>query len=162
MTMPVRLRQAPFDDLADYGGFDNELRGWGSDEEGGFPAAGIRGPCVPGADCRIWDWRLAPGASSELLETLFIPTGDDVETVRLPGRTDVLVHAIELMDDGVGNDDGLCESGEDCLYTPNLGSYAGPSLENRDGVLVELPGDAIGAGGQVEDVRLFRLEPGGM
>jgi hypothetical protein len=27
--------------------------------------------------------------------------------------------------DGVGDDDGLCESGEACLYTPNFGAYQG-------------------------------------
>ncbi len=27
--------------------------------------------------------------------------------------------------DGVGNDNGLCESSEACIYTPNIGAYQG-------------------------------------
>lgn len=33
--------------------------------------------------------------------------------------------ASEKMFDGVGDDDGLCESGEACIYTPNFGAYQG-------------------------------------
>ena len=36
-----------------------------------------------------------------------------------------LRNAVELVGDELGNDDGLCESGEACLYTPNLGRYQG-------------------------------------
>jgi len=147
---------ALFDTLSDFGGFENSLRGWGRNAGAAFPDVGNRGPCVPGENCRIWDWRLKPGASAELLEALSVPTGDAVEVGRLPGRTEFLVHAVELLDDGVGNDNGLCESGEDCLYTPNFGSDQGPELDNGDGVLVEMPVDAIGAGGPLAGIRLFR------
>ena len=44
--------------------------------------------------------------------------------VAVPSRT-FLKNAIELMLDGVGDDDGLCESNERCLYTPNFGAYQG-------------------------------------
>jgi hypothetical protein len=30
-----------------------------------------------------------------------------------------------VLDDGIGNDNLLCESGEQCLYTPNIGAYQG-------------------------------------
>jgi hypothetical protein len=36
-----------------------------------------------------------------------------------------LKNAIELVGIGSGNANGLCESGERCLYTPNFGSYQG-------------------------------------
>ncbi len=36
-----------------------------------------------------------------------------------------LANAIEVMGDSIGNDNGLCESNEDCLYTPNFGTYQG-------------------------------------
>ncbi|MCM2278594.1 MAG: right-handed parallel beta-helix repeat-containing protein [Oligoflexia bacterium] len=36
-----------------------------------------------------------------------------------------LRNAIELQGDGGGNDNGLCETGEACLYTPNFGAYQG-------------------------------------
>jgi hypothetical protein len=29
------------------------------------------------------------------------------------------------MGDGDGDDDTLCESGEDCIYNPNIGAYQG-------------------------------------
>jgi hypothetical protein len=36
-----------------------------------------------------------------------------------------LRNAIEVVGDGIGDDDGLCESNETCLYTPNFASYQG-------------------------------------
>jgi hypothetical protein len=36
-----------------------------------------------------------------------------------------LVHASEIVLDGVGDDDGLCESGEQCIFAPNIGYYQG-------------------------------------
>ena len=40
-------------------------------------------------------------------------------------ETTFLRNAVEIPGDGVGNDNALCESGETCLYTPNIGSYQG-------------------------------------
>lgn len=36
-----------------------------------------------------------------------------------------LLNAQEIMLDNIGDDNGLCESGEACLYTPNFGAYQG-------------------------------------
>ena len=36
-----------------------------------------------------------------------------------------LVNAQEIFFDGVGDDDGLCESNEACIYSPNFGVYQG-------------------------------------
>ncbi|MBF0207456.1 MAG: right-handed parallel beta-helix repeat-containing protein [Oligoflexia bacterium] len=36
-----------------------------------------------------------------------------------------LLNAYEIMDDGIGDDDALCESNEACVYTPNIGHYQG-------------------------------------
>ncbi|MFZ4404662.1 MAG: hypothetical protein ACOYOK_11220, partial [Pseudobdellovibrionaceae bacterium] len=36
-----------------------------------------------------------------------------------------LKNAMEAMDDGIGNDNGLCESSETCIYAPNFGYYQG-------------------------------------
>ena len=36
-----------------------------------------------------------------------------------------LRNASEIMGDGIGNDNGLCETDETCLFTPNIGSYQG-------------------------------------
>ncbi len=40
-------------------------------------------------------------------------------------RTTHLRNAIEILGDGIGNENGLCESVEQCLHTPNIGSYQG-------------------------------------
>ncbi len=37
----------------------------------------------------------------------------------------VYVNAIEVLGDRRGDDDGLCEESESCLYTPNVGAYQG-------------------------------------
>jgi hypothetical protein len=36
-----------------------------------------------------------------------------------------LLNAVEIMFDDIGNDDGLCEADESCIYTPNIGAYQG-------------------------------------
>ncbi|MDT8447815.1 MAG: Ig-like domain-containing protein [bacterium] len=36
-----------------------------------------------------------------------------------------LNHAVEILDDSIGNENGLCESNEACLLTPNIGAYQG-------------------------------------
>ena len=36
-----------------------------------------------------------------------------------------LKHALEVPLDGIGDDDGLCESSETCIYSPNFGAYQG-------------------------------------
>jgi len=33
--------------------------------------------------------------------------------------------AVEIMGDGIGNENNLCEAGETCLHTPNIGAYQG-------------------------------------
>lgn len=36
-----------------------------------------------------------------------------------------LRYAVEDLDDGIGNDNGLCDANEACLFAPNLGAYQG-------------------------------------
>ena len=61
--------------------------------------------------------------------------------------------ATELIGDFVGNDNGLCESNETCLATPNIGAYQG------HGVLVRV--GSIGAGGVLEHITLVRYASNG-
>lgn len=54
-------------------------------------------------------------------------------TLRFPGsaysfgqcETNHLKDVVEILDDGIGNDNGLCEANEACLYNPNMGAYWG-------------------------------------
>ncbi len=39
--------------------------------------------------------------------------------------TTFLRNAYEIIGDGIGNENGLCESNEACIYTPNIASYQG-------------------------------------
>lgn len=41
------------------------------------------------------------------------------------GSVTVLRNSVEIIGDGIGNDNGFCEAKEDCIYTPNMGAYQG-------------------------------------
>lgn len=81
---------------------------------------------------RIWDFRLATG------DTGYHGAAVALNVLAPPSESDVAVHlwadghsstylrrAVERFNDARGNDNGLCEAGETCLYTPNLGAYQG-------------------------------------
>lgn len=159
----------------DWASFDNRFRGWGLDGSD-FPDADHRARWTAG-DGRIWDLSVAAG-DAVLLGRLAVPTGDDTLTSRwdgtpatdddagcdalIPGssfnatdsvcQTVYLRDAVELAGDDAGNDNNLCESGETCLYMPNIGSYQG------HGALV-----SAGAftGGAITGVTLLRFETNG-
>jgi hypothetical protein len=60
--------------------------------------------------------------------------------------------AVEVTDDLVGNDNGLCESGEVCLFTPNIGSYQGHGTLANLGPIVN---------GVLHDITLVRYASNG-
>jgi parallel beta-helix repeat protein len=162
---------ALYENISDWTHFANTMRGWG-DDGNVFPDASNRGLCVSGATCRIWDWSLA-SSDSVAREVLALPTGNDVLTHRwsptselacqtIPGAVwDVamssctstfLRHAVEIIDDDIGNDNGLCESGEACLYTPNLGAYQGHGDLQSAGMFVN---------GTLSNITLWRYTSNG-
>jgi parallel beta-helix repeat protein len=108
----------------DWAHFDNAYRGWGIDGSA-FPNTDQRGRWTTGAG-RVWDWSLA-ASDTVLRNVLALPTGNDTitQTWSDASTTTFLRHAVEISGDGIGNDNGLCESGETCVYTPNIGSYQG-------------------------------------
>tara|TARA_B110001454_G_C12723212_1_gene435862 strand:+ start:4027 stop:6228 length:2202 start_codon:yes stop_codon:yes gene_type:complete len=59
-----------------------------------------------------------------------------------------LVNALEILDDGVGNDNGLCETGDRCIYSPNIGVYQGQGdyLSN---------GTCLFQNGTVQNVKMY-------
>jgi hypothetical protein len=134
-----QLGLAAFSSIADWFAFLSPFRAWGVDG-GAFPSAGNIGRCVSGS-CRIWDLRLAAsdavvlnrngdGANPNSAWVTGGPCPSAVHGARAvtdqqaSPRT-FLLGATELFDDGSGNDNGLCESGETCLYSPNYGAYQG-------------------------------------
>ena len=145
----------------DWLGFENFFRAWGQDG-GAFPISSNDDDCNSGT-CRIWDWSLSR-TDSNLLDF----NGRFVDKANCPASVDgnvaitdsaqvawyagtnavedntdsvgndngicepgencnnvFLQHAYEDVFDGIGDDDGLCESGEACIYAPNPGAYQG-------------------------------------
>lgn len=113
-----------FGNITDWVNFENIFRGWGN-EGIAFPDSTNQDPCTAG-DCRIWDWSLV-SADTIIRDVLSLPTGSDTltHTWSNASTTTFLRNAVEILDDGIGNENGLCESNETCIYTPNIGSYQG-------------------------------------
>ncbi len=67
--------------------------------------------------------------------------------------TTFLRRAYERINDGIGNENGLCESNETCIFTPNIGPYQGH-------------GNLIGAGtfvdGIITNVQMLQYETNGI
>ena len=77
-------------------------------------------------DLVVHAWNGTPGSPNDAACSSEIVTGSEYSL--LDGGfcfTDYLRAAVEIMGDGIGNDNTLCESNETCLYTPNIGSYQG-------------------------------------
>ena len=110
----------------DWSQFDNPYRAWGKDSSSDFPNADHRGRWTNGAG-RIWDWSLRATDSVNRAVVVTLPTGEDTITHTWSDATvtTFLKNAVEIPADGIGNDNSLCESGETCLFTPNIGSYQG-------------------------------------
>lgn len=137
------LGLSPFSGITDWFQFENFFRSWGLDG-GVFPDSTHMGSCETGS-CRVWDFRLKADPlnlafnSTNLVTSknqLFVPgstcpssvAGSKTTTytnTTIPATYTYLTNASEIIGDGVGNDNGLCESNESCLYTPNFGAYQG-------------------------------------
>jgi hypothetical protein len=162
---------AEFDNITDWTDFDRRLRAWGQDGLD-FPDDSHQGPCESGSVCRIWDFALRSADTTALRAVVPAPPdgnfahthaweASESECAELPGATwtgsvcvsTLLLNAVEILDDEIGNDNGLCESDETCLVTPNIGAYQG------HGALVSA--GSIGAGGTLENIALVAYENNG-
>jgi hypothetical protein len=169
---------APFNSIAsaDFSAFDAFERGWGIQPVAG-PLANSQGACLPGNTCRIWDLRVAASDTGALLRNAVpAPTnGSQTHTQRWTASTQAnctaiagatwdaagsactstfLRSAMELLRDGVGNENGLCESNETCIVLRNIGGYQG------HGTLA--PAGTIGAGGTIANVTLVAYSQNGV
>ena len=78
---------------------------------------------------------------------LFAPPGlGRTTTLRIRG-------AVERMEDGIGDDDLLCESDEACIVLQNIGPYQGHGALTESGT--------IGRGGAIENVTLYTWSTNG-
>lgn len=132
---------ANYNTILDFLTFDNFFRGWGVDGGSAFPDVSQRGVCNGTTSCRIWDWRLrstdtvARNKSNDGVNAnaLFIANstcpaavhGNKAITDQQTVPHTFLINAVEIVEDGIGNDNGLCENNEACIYSPNFGAYQG-------------------------------------
>lgn len=102
-----------------------------------------KGSCESGDTCYIYDHAIAStdtvilnksGNLSSANDTFSATatdncpsqvSGSDTITDQRTSAQTFLRNAIEITGDVIGDDDGLCESSEACIYTPNLGAYQG-------------------------------------
>ena len=160
----------PFSEIVDWSHFENRFRGWGRD--GGTFPSGInqREACLITETCRIWDWQLL--FADPILRnrtgngvvdnepfvagsTCPAPVhGDMVATDQHVSPNTYLLHASEILLDYIGDEDGLCESNETCLYTPNFGAYQGHGTIGDEPCLFE--------SGVVSKVTMFAYSENGL
>ncbi len=73
----------------------------------------------------IWDWNIKVG-DTLIKNSLSLPAnGDAADTVTHTWSNNSTATFLRNAVEKEGNGNGLCESGETCLYTPNIGSYQG-------------------------------------
>jgi hypothetical protein len=117
--------------ITDWFHFDDPSRAWG--EDGPWP--GTYGMCT--TNCRIWDFGRTPGDTMLVARSLSgvasaeplvpgqpcPPRLDGANAVMDASSRYFLLGAVELIGDGIGNDDGLCQSGEVCLDLNTAGAH---------------------------------------
>lgn len=126
-----------YNDDMDFFNFDKIFRFWGVDGSA-FMSNDNRGKCSSGT-CRIWDVSLSRFDTNILNRSYDFTNlnheftdfdnctynGDDyLELVSAIG-TKYMHLASEIIGDAIGDEDGLCEDNESCMYTPNVGAYQG-------------------------------------
>lgn len=90
-----------------------------------------KGTCT-GGTCRLFDYRIK-NSDSEVRNKLgtFTPGAacpaslSDAAYSTQGVSNKYLYNAAEVLFDGNGDEDGLCESNEECIYQPNVGAYLG-------------------------------------
>ncbi len=136
-----------FSGINDWFAFENEFRAWGKDNAS-FLAATNRGYMSSGT-ARIGDMSVTLGDA-----VIRNKSGDGAYTndpfsfgAPCPSEVDgnmvfhdsytiapdYLVNAFEIIGDFEGNDNGLCESNEACVYAPNWGAYQGHGAYTSNG-----------------------------
>ncbi|MBI5495149.1 MAG: right-handed parallel beta-helix repeat-containing protein [Deltaproteobacteria bacterium] len=145
------LGTAPGPNITDWVGFREFQRAWA-------PMGLDRGPWSVGSGV-IYDWRHTPtdawllGRAFDGVSQMQPSYGPGPCPANLQGdvaivpftRAPYLKAAVEELEGGGGNGDGLCQSGERCRYAPNIGHYLGESPD---------AGACLYVGGRVTGVAL--------
>jgi hypothetical protein len=120
---------ALFADIEDWTSFDVPWRSWVNGEN--FAGPFTRGRCdLAAQNCQIFDARLVEGVIGPLTRPLLIdvslvPSPANKIDHRMRRRERFFSSTRELIGDAVGDDDGLCESNENCLWIRNLVRFRG-------------------------------------
>ncbi len=154
--------------LRDFVHFENPYRHWGHENylsivEAATAVGHYDWLCIEPESCKLFDWRLKSSdetikgrsnydlgemESFQVGETC--PQGAHGDLYFQDRNTPIntfLINAVEKLGDGKGDDDGLCESSESCIYSPNYGRYQG------EGSLSEKTCEF--QAGQITDVKLY-------
>ncbi|MCW7463814.1 hypothetical protein [Leptospira limi] len=174
--VPIYLRNTS------YLKFQNTYRSFTNYDPLGVFTDNVKGICS--GNCRIFDWSLkksdtyfkntnvCPDSSRPLLHTVggvATSESDCQNLVRgskyLGSNVCGIYHlrnAREIIGDAKGNENGLCESNEDCLFTPNLGAYQGHGILRKAYSIHPYYCQDIPKGdGNLSQIRLFGFEENG-
>lgn len=149
--------------ISDWLNFSSPFRTWGKYSSSGPLTSTHRGACTS-ETCAAWEWagRINDvgdprnGGQPMFINNKPCPTSEDTITHDFSsGSMTFLRYAIEISDDRLGNDNGLCESNEDCLYAPNFGPYQG------HGLLEESTCSPLDNSGTVKNVSFYEYSDNG-
>jgi len=130
-----------YDSITDFLTMESLYKGWGQSHADAFPTTNHQGQCINSENCQIFDSSLS-SSSSNLLNKSFdgaAVNGSFTSGATCPSDVDgdksltsssgqiFLISAYEVGNDSIGDDDGLCEASEACIYAPNFGAYQGHS-----------------------------------
>lgn len=121
--------QASYPVVGDWLDFENEFRLWARLGSSVVDPA-LRDYCSGALVCAVYDWSLRASATNPFLNSGAADVFDGAQTFVFSDASvqTFLKGAVEFLGDNYGDDDGLCESGERCLVTPNVGAYQGHGL----------------------------------
>lgn len=117
--------------ITDWFRFENPFRFWGSDSATSDLLQATKGQCLGASNCQVWDSRVLSSASlvynanGAFVSQGPCPASVHGDATELYSATPYLKYATEIFGDRIGNDNGLCESSESCIYSANIGSYQG-------------------------------------
>ncbi|MDX1959608.1 MAG: hypothetical protein SFU98_13620 [Leptospiraceae bacterium] len=173
---------AGYSQFIDWFGFKNFYQFWGREDANTFPHPNHAGRCSSG-NCRIFDIslkstdtvlknRLSCPTSIAPVEQIWNTTSSTSDSICsntvFPGsrlfalndcRSYYLANSIEILGDNLGNENGLCESNEQCVFTPNVGAYQGHGILK---LASEVSGCAdVVSNGVLSNIRLLQYETNG-
>jgi hypothetical protein len=161
--------------------FENRFRGWGKPGSS-FPSNTNTGRCLGDNidTCSIWDWSLKSSdtiirnvnscPSTNIVDTHTWSAVNNTSCLEIKGAvwgtscvTTFLRNAVEIFGDGIGNENGICESNEECIYTPNIGAYQGHGNLVSASTSTSTTNNCsdLGSGGTISNVKLWKYETNG-